>query len=475
MKHYKMYINGEWKDSATHAPVYDKYTGEQIATYAVTSEEDVKLAVESAKKSFESVELTPRQRYDILMKAAQYMVEDAEEMAQAICHESGRLLGDARGEATRTRTAIELAAEEACRIHGEMVPVDGLNGGENKMCFTLRVPVGVVCAIAPFNVPLSLTAHKVAPAIAAGNTVVLKPTQDSPGYAVKFVEALLKAGLPPCHIQLVLGRGGTVGEALLQNEDIGFYSFTGSLATGIHMKNTIGMRRCSMELGSNAAVIVHKDAADVEKAAKLCAFKGYANAGQVCMRPQRLFVHEEILDEFVNAIVEVTKTLPCGDPTDPNTKIGPMISAKEVCRVNEWVKEAVADGAKVLIGGECYNERVYKPTVLIDVKPEMKVCKDEIFGPVVVIIPYTDFDEAIRMANDTKYGLQAGVFTSNINLAMKAAKKVASGGVIINETSFTRVDNMPYGGIKMSSAGGKEGPRYAIENMTDVKTVLIEL
>jgi acyl-CoA reductase-like NAD-dependent aldehyde dehydrogenase len=343
------------------------------------------------------------------------------------------------------------------------------------MCFTLRVPVGIVAAIVPFNVPLSLTVHKIAPAIAAGNAVVLKPPKDSPGFAVRLVEAFLKAGLPKNHIQLVLGGGSTVGEALIDNQDINFYTFTGSLETGLHMKEKIGMRRCSMELGSNAPVIVHKDAADIEKAAKLCAMKGFANAGQVCMKPQRLLVHEDVVKAFTDAAVAFAKTLKCGAPADPQTNIGPMISKKEVDRVDSWVKEAVSQGAKVLTGGEKFNDHVYQPTVIADVTEDMKVWKDEVFGPVVVIKSYSSFDDAINMANASKFGLQAGVFTSDIGLAMKAAKKVASGGVIINETSFTRVDNMPYGGIKHSSAGWKEGPRFAIEAMTDVKTILIEL
>jgi acyl-CoA reductase-like NAD-dependent aldehyde dehydrogenase len=453
MEHYQLYIGGEWRDSSSVKPVYDKYTGEETATYAAASEEDVNLAVASAKKSFETVKLTPKERHDILVKAAKYMVEDAEAMAQAICRQSGRLLGDSRGEATRSAAALELAAEEATRIAGEMVPVDGMGGMENKFCFTVRVPVGVVCAIAPFNVPLSLTVHKVAPAIAAGNTVVLKPTKDSPGYAVILVRALLKAGLPKEHIQLVLGDGATAGNALLKNQDINFYTFTGSLETGIHIKREIGMRRCSMELGSNAPVIVHSDAADVKKAATLCGMKGYNTAGQICMRPQRLYVHNSVLSEFTETLVSFANSLVCGDPKDPATKIGPMISEKDVDRVDSWVKEAVAGGASVLCGGEKFNSRVYKPTVLTGVKKGMKVVDGEIFGPVMVIIPYDDFDDAIRQANDSIYGLQAGVFTSNVGLAMKAVKEIAAGGVIINETSFTRVDSMPYGGIKMSSAG----------------------
>ncbi len=474
MMHYKMYVNGEWKDSKVKNPVYDKYTGEQIGTYALSDEQDVNKAVEAARESFNTVQLTPAQRYDILTKTAKYLLENKEEIAQSICHEAGRLINDSRGEVVRTAQAIELTAEEAKRIAGEMIPVEGMPGAENKICFTLRVPVGVVCAITPFNVPLSLTVHKIMPAIAAGNAVVLKPTQDTPGFAVKLVEALLKSGLPEKHINLVLGGGSTVGEALIQNTDIDFYTFTGSLPVGEHIKKTIGLRRCTMELGSNAAVIVHHDA-DIKKAAASCAGKGFANAGQVCMKPQRLYVHESIADQFLAEAKAFTEKLIVGDPSDPKTNIGPMVSKKEVDRVDSWVKEAVAQGAKIITGGCKKDKHLYNPTILVNVKKGMKVVDNEIFGPVVVVIPYKDFDDAINMTNDSIYGLQSGVFTSDINLAMKAAKKIAAGGIIINETSFTRVDNMPYGGIKKSSVGGKEGPKYAIEEMTDVKTILIEL
>lgn len=475
MRHYQMYVNGEWRDSKEVKPVYDKYTGEQVATYAVTSIAEVDEAVAAAKKSFEEVKLTPSQRADILIKAAQYIVDDYEEMAQVICEEAGRLIGDSRGEATRSKGAFELSAEEGRRICGEMVPVEGMAGAESKMCFTMRVPVGVVCAITPFNVPLSLTVHKVAPAIAAGNTVVLKPTSDTPGFAVKLVEALLKAGLPKNHIQLVLGGGSTVGEALLKNQDINFYTFTGSKDTGEHIRNSVGLRRSTMELGSNAPVIVHKDVRDVKAAAVNCCAKGFANAGQVCMKPQRLYVHEDIYDAFVEAGVAFAKGLKVGDPKDPETKIGPMISTKNVDRVDVWIQEAVAGGASIAVGGKKVGEHCYAPTILTDVKKGMKVVDSEIFGPVVVVIKYSDFDDAIKQANDSIYGLQAGVFTSDFNLAMKAVKNVEAGGVIINETSFTRVDSMPYGGIKQSSVGGKEGPKYVIEEMTDVKTILIQL
>ena len=475
MRHYRMYINGEWRDSKETKPVYDKYTGQQVATYAVTSIDEVNEAVAAAKRSFEEVKLPPAQRAEILVKAAQYIVEDYEEMAQLICEEAGRLIGDSRGEATRSKGAFELSAEEGCRICGEMVPVDGMAGAENKMCFTVRIPVGVVCAITPFNVPLSLTVHKVAPAIAAGNTVVLKPTSETPGFAVKLVEALLKAGLPKNHIQLVLGGGATVGEALLKNQDVNFYTFTGSKETGEHIRNTVGLRRSTMELGSNAPVIIHKDAKNIRAIAANCCGKGFANAGQVCMKPQRLYVHEDVYEEFMAAAVEFANSLKVGDPKDPATKIGPMISTKNVDRVDAWIHEAVEQGAVIAVGGKKVGERCYAPTILTNVKKGMKVVDSEIFGPVVVVIRYTDFEDAIRQANDSIYGLQAGVFTSDFNNAMKAVREVQAGGVIINETSFTRVDSMPYGGIKNSSVGGKEGPKYVIEEMTDVKTILIQL
>lgn len=467
---YKMYVNGEWRDSDVHENVYDKYTEEVVAVYAVSSQKDVDDAVAAAKKSFHEIKLTPSQRSAILKRAAQYLMEEKEVIGSMICNEAGRLINDSIGEAGRSGAAVELAAEEATRIAGEMCPVDGMAGAEGKLCFTMRVPVGVVCAITPFNVPLSLTVHKVAPALAAGNTVILKPSEETPGYAVKLVEALLKAGLPENHIQLVLGPGETVGEALLHNQDINFYTFTGSMETGTHIKNTIGLRRCSMELGSNAPVIVHKDA-DIAKAAAGCVGKGFANAGQVCMKPQRIYVHKDVYDKFLELAVEKTKTFVVGDPHDPKTNVGPMISASAVDRVEAWVNEAIQQGAKALTGGERQGKHCYKPTILVDVKKGMKVVDQEIFGPVIVVIPYEDFDDAIAMANDSIFGLQAGVFVNDIRLALKAAKEIQAGGVILNETSFTRVDNMPYGGIKRSSAGGKEGPKYVVETMTDVKTI----
>ena len=475
MKHYKMFVDGQWKDAEQKQDVFDKFTGEKVATFAVSSKEDVDKAVSANLKSFKENKLTPSQRAAILKKAGELLLEEEDEIAQAICSEGGRLIGDARGEVTRSKAVFDLAAEEATRIAGEMVPVDGMAGNENKMCFTLRVPLGVVCCITPFNVPLSLTVHKVLPAIAAGNTVILKPTSDTPGFALKLVEILLKAGLPAGHISLVLGGGRTVGNMLLNNQDIAFYSFTGSLEVGEQIRNTIGLRRSSMELGSNAGCIVHNDIKDVKKVAGLIAAKAYANAGQVCMRPQRIIVHEDIMEDYIKYSKEFAEKLIVGDPHDPKTQVGPMISTKEVDRVESWIDEAVSQGAEVVVGGKRKGEHNYMPTMLKNASQDMKVVNSELFGPAIVVMPYSNFDDAIAETNDSIYGLQTGVFTSDINLAMQAAREIESGGVIINETPFTRVDTMPYGGIKKSSVGGKEGPKYVIDEMTDVKTILINL
>lgn len=472
MNHYKMYVNGEWREGASVNPIYEKFSGKQYAEYAVTSEAEVNEAISAAKKSFEEIKLSATDRYNILKKTAEILMKNQDEIAEIITHEAGRVYGDAAWEVVRAVTSFDLAAEEARRICGEMIPTEGQSGHEDKVCFTVRQPIGVVGIVMPFNLPLVLTVNKLAPAIAAGNTVVLKPTQVCPGYAVKLVEALLEAGLPKNHIQLILGRGATTGEALLKNQDVAFYCFTGSREGGVHVRNTVGLRRCSMDLGNTTPAIVHKDT-DVKAAALSCAGTGFYNAGQVCFRPQRLYVHKDIFDEFVGYVKEYAETVTVGDPMKEGTNVGPMISAKDVDRVDSWVKEAAACGAEIVAGGKKYSDYVYMPTVLTNVTKDMKVVKDEIFGPVVVVIPYENFDDAIAMCNDTIYGLHAAAYTTNINLALKAIDGLDYGGIIINESPATHVPNSPFGGIKDSGSGGKESPYDTICEMTDVKTVVI--
>ena len=472
MNFYKMYINGEWRESATTQPVYDKYSEKQYAAYAETSEAEVDEAVAAAKKSFQEHKLTGTERYNILKRTAEILMAHQDEIAQIITHEAGRVYGDAAWEVVRAVTSFDLAAEEARRICGEMIPTGGQPGHEDKVCYTVRQPIGVVGIVMPFNLPLVLTVNKLAPAIAAGNTVVLKPTQVCPGYAVKLVEALLEAGLPANHIQLILGHGRTTGEALLKNQDVAFYCFTGSRDGGVHVRNTVGLRRCSMDLGNTTPAIIHKDV-DVKAAAMSCAGTGFYNAGQVCFRPQRLYVHKDIFEEFVGYMKEFAVNAKVGDPMAEGTYVGPMISAKDVDRVDSWVKEAVAAGATLVCGGKKFSNTVYMPTILTNVTKDMKVVHDEIFGPVVVVIPYEDFDDAIRMSNDTIYGLHAAAFTNDINLALKAIDGLDYGGIIINESPATHVPNSPFGGIKDSGSGGKESPHDTVCEMTDVKTIVI--
>jgi acyl-CoA reductase-like NAD-dependent aldehyde dehydrogenase len=473
MDQYKLYVGGRWVETPTTHKVINKYTSEPFAAIAQASKEHVDLAVRSARESFNKIRLTPSQRYEILFKLSKLIIENKNLLATTLSKEVGKPISEARIEVTGVARNYENLAEEAKRITGEMVPVDANPGSENRLAFTIRVPVGIVCAITPFNYPLSLATGKVGPAIAAGNAVILKPTQQTPVSACQLTELLLQAGLPPCHIQLVLGSGSTVGEWLLQNPDINFYSLTGSTAVGDHITRSIGLRRCAMELGSNAAVIVHKDA-DVKKAAIACAQRGFYNAGQVCISVQRVIVHRDIYGEFTAVAKGYAESLVMGDPLDEKTTLGPMISEDEVQRVHEWVKEAVQQGAKVVTGGQPYGDRFYLPTILTEVKPDMKVSCQEVFGPLLMLSSYDSFDDAIKATNNSVYGLQAGVFTKDINLAMKAAREIECGGIIINDTAYYKVGNMPYGGMKQSGFG-KEGGKYAIKEMTEEKLIVVTL
>lgn len=473
MKNYGLYIRGEWVDTEERFNVPDRYTGQPFATISQASKEHVDLAVRSARHSFNKVKLTPYQRYEVLSKLGRLVRENGEALAETLVREVGKPVKEARIEVAGVAGNYENLAEEAKRITGEMVPVDANPGSENRLAFTIRVPVGIVCAIAPFNYPLSLMTSKVGPAIAAGNTVILKPTQQTPVSACQLVELILQAGLPPEHAQLVLGSGPTVGEWLLQNPDINFYSLTGSAEVGEHITRSIGLRRCAMELGSNAAVIVHKDA-DVKKAAVACAQRGFYNAGQVCISVQRVYVHRDVHELFVEEASRFAESLVLGNPMDEKTTMGPMISEEEVLRVAEWVEEAVQQGARVVTGGKPQGERFYLPTILTNVKPNMKVCCQEVFGPLLMIDSYEDFDDAIKATNNSIYGLQAGVYTKDMSLAMKAAREIECGGVIINDTAYYKVSNMPYGGMKRSGFG-KEGGKYAVREMTEEKLVVFNI
>lgn len=470
MEHYPLWINGEPWDSGTRLTVTDKTTGSPWATISQAGAKEVDAAVSAASQVFARKPLTVTQRYEILMRAAGLIRSRLDDLALTMAYEAGKPLRDARAEAERAADTFTWSAEEAKRIHGEMVPLEATAGSENRLAFTMRIPVGVVCAITPFNFPINLVAHKVAPALAAGNAVVLKPASYTPVVAARLCAILTEAGLPPGWLNLVVGPGDSVGKALLTDARIGFYTFTGSVPVGETLKRTIGLRRSTLELGSNSAVIVYADA-DIANAATQCALKGFSYAGQVCLSVQRILVHHAVANEFTEKLVSVTKGLRVGDPKDPTTDIGPMISEGEAKRAESWIEEAVAEGASLLTGGQ-RNGAFLRPAVLTNVRPQMRVVCQETFAPIVSVQTYEALDEALGMANDSEYGLQAGIFTGSLAVAMAAARGLRVGGVMINDTSFYRAGQMPYGGVKHSGMG-REGPRYAIEEMTELRLVVV--
>lgn len=471
-KSYDLYIGGEWVKTDSYIPVYHKYTGECIAQIAKAEQHHVSDAVEKASKTFKQDSLTPFQRYKILLKASELMETRRDEMELSLIREVGKTRKDAMNELDRTINTLRLSAEEAKKIHGEMIPLQATEGSENRLGFTIRVPKGVIGAITPFNYPLLLSTHKIAPAIAAGNTLVVKPATVTPIATFLLLEVLEEAGLPKGYINIVTGAGSQVGEWLLDEERIAMYTFTGSGEVGRHIKERSGMRPVALELGNNSPNIVHLDA-DLELAARQTAARSFHNAGQACIAVQRIYVHESVFQEFSELYIAEVKQLKIGNPEDPDTDVGPMISEKEAIRTEEWVNEAISEGATSLLPVKREGALFY-PAVLVDTKPEMKVVCREVFAPVVTIIPYNDLDDAFAQANDSEYGLQAGIFTRDLNIAMKAARVLEYGGVVINDVSTYRNDVMPYGGVKNSGLG-KEGPRYAVEEMTEERMVVINL
>ena len=464
----QMYIGGEWVNGASTFVVDNKFTGEPLAIVQSASRKQVTQAVQAAARSFAQRRLTPYARYEILHRAAAIVESRRADFASTIVAESGFTISDAQTEVSRTIQTFLLCAEESKRISGEVVPIDGAPGQENRLAFTLRHPVGVVCAITPFNSPLNTVAHKVGPALAAGNTVVLKPATQTPLTAALLCEALAAAGVPAGHLNLVHGEGSEVGAWLLEEQQIAFYTFTGSTKVGQTIQRTIGLRRSQLELGSISSTIICEDA-DLGRAVPRCVNASFRKAGQVCTSVQRLYVQRAILDTFVDALVDATKTARIGDPKDPATLVGPMISVRAAERAASWVEEAVAQGARLVCGGR-RDGALFYPTILVDVTPRMRVMCEEIFAPVISIVPYDSLDAAMADINATPYGLAAGIFTTNVNVAMKAARQLEVGTVHINETSSSRVDVMPYGGVK-ESGFGREGPKYAIHEMTDERLI----
>ncbi len=465
-----LYIDGRWRDGSRTVPVLHKYRQEVLAEVVEADEALVDEAVQAAQRAVEQRPLSPYRRFEILRRAADRLTERRDEFALTIAREAGKPLKYARVEVDRAIQTLSLSGEEAKRIHGEQVPVEAAPGAEGRLAFTLRVPVGVVCAISPFNFPLNLVAHKVAPALAAGNAVVLKPATYTPLTSLMLAQLLEQAGLPPGYLNVVVGGGRTVGEALLRHPGIALYTFTGSPEVGERIKAATGLRRVILELGNNSPNVVAQDA-NLDQAAQLLARFAYLYAGQFCISVQRIYVEQPAYEPFLEKFVAAARAMKLGDPEDPDTDIGPLISEDDARRVEAWVEEAVQGGARRVLGGPRQGV-LYPATVLTDVRREMKVVCQEVFGPVASVVACSSFEEALRQANDTEYGLQAGVFTRNLDRAMRAVRALRMGGVIVNDTSGFRVDLMPYGGIKRSGIG-REGPRYAIEEMTDLRIVVL--
>ncbi|MGF7119308.1 lactaldehyde dehydrogenase [Methanobacterium oryzae] len=465
-----MLIDGKLIEKRETIEIKNPANNEIIDTVPQGNREDVKNAINAANKAAKIVKDIPsRVISENLYQIYEELSKNADDFAKLISLDCGKPIKDSMGEVERSKQTILLAAEEAKRIYGETIPMDACSGGENVIGYTTKVPLGVIGAITPFNYPLNLVIHKVAPAIAAKNTVVLKPSIKAPLVALKLAE-IMNAYLESGTINVVPGFGSEVGDEIVKSDFVNKVSFTGSIKTGLNISKNAGMKKLTLELGGNDPLIVLDDA-DIEKAVEAALIGSYLNAGQVCIGVKRIILDKRIADEFTDKFVRATKKLKVGDPLDFKTDIGPLIDENAAIMVEKIVDKTLNEGAELLCGGK-RNGSFYTPTVIDNVNSKMEMVQEETFGPIAPLIHVNGFEEAIEVANDTKYGLQASIFTNNINNALKAAKEIDAGGVVINKQSTYRTDNMPFGGCKMSGMG-KEGIKYAVEDMTKTKLVVI--
>lgn len=468
----KHLINGRWVSGRVTSERRDPYRGTVVSSAPVGDAAAIDTALTAATAAAPEFGRTPGfERAALLRRVGELLEQRADDIGLMMTRETGKAISDSIAEVRRSHDTISLSAEEAVRIEGEHVPLEGSAMGAGKIAYLLPFPVGVVAAITPFNAPFNLACHKIGPAIAAGNAVVWKPAPQTPGLAQMLAQLFVDAGVPDGVLNMVHG-GLEAGRALVSDARSSFVTFTGSSPAGEHIKAASGLRRVALELGGNGQTIVHEDA-DLSVAAPMCARNAMRLAGQSCISVQTVVVHRSVMNEFVALLVETVGTLKCGDPADPTTDVGTLIDEDAAVRVESWLGEAVSAGAKILTGGERKGAQI-EPTVVVGVEPAMKLVCGEVFGPVVSVLPYDDLDEAIAQVNSSQYGLQTGIFTASNKVTMRAIREIRSGGVVINGTSTWRTDQLAYGGVRDSGIG-REGPKYAIREMTDQRLVIFNM
>jgi acyl-CoA reductase-like NAD-dependent aldehyde dehydrogenase len=467
----KLLLDGEWIETGEWQDVDSPYSGETVARVARAGAEHARKALDAAERAMSSP-LPAHERAAILDRVAALLKERHDEVAQTISAEAGKPMKAARVEAERAVSTYTMAAVEARRLSGEVVPMDASAAGVGKVAYTMRVPIGIVGAITPFNFPLNLVAHKVAPALAAGCAVVLKPAGHTPLSALLLGELETEAGLPPGWLNVVVGPSDEIGDVIVEDQRVKLITFTGSSGVGWKIRERAVKKRVNLELGNATPVVVEADA-DIEEAAAKLAANAFSFAGQSCISVQRIYVKRDAYDDFVSRFVPKVQALKVGDPGEEDTDVGPVIDEDARDRIVSWVEEAKSAGATVLTGGEVVDG-LLQPTVLADVTQDMKVSCQEVFGPLCTVSPYDSSEDAFELANATEYGLQAGIFTASVKTALAAAAALEFGGVTVNEAPTFRADQMPYGGVK-ESGNTKEGPHYAVREMTEERLVVLAL
>jgi acyl-CoA reductase-like NAD-dependent aldehyde dehydrogenase len=464
----KLLVGGEWIETGDWLEVRSPYSGDVVGRIAKAGADETRRAIDAAEQAMREP-LPAHKRAEILVRVAGALGRRHEEAARLISDEAGKPLKAARVEASRAMSTYTFAAVEARKLAGEMVPMDAAQAGEGKLAFTLRRPIGVVGAISPFNVPLNLVAHKIAPALAAGCAVVLKPASQTPMSALLLAELEEEAGLPAGWLNVLVGPASEIGDALVEDERVKLITFTGSSGVGWKLKERAPKKRVNLELGNATPLIVAADA-DLSAAATKVSQNAFAFAGQSCISVQRVYVERSAYDEFVQQLIPLVEALKVGDPADEDTDVGPVIDVDARARILEWIK---ASSGEVLAGGELEGELI-RPTVIANPAADDEVSCEEVFGPVCTVTAVDSIDEAIRLANSTRYGLQAGIFTGSLDNALRAAQELDFGGVTVNEAPTFRSDQMPYGGVK-DSGNTREGPHYAVREMTEERLVVVDL